>query len=309
MKARGRASGTATLERMSPVTGRRRLPSILAPLALLAGTAGLAGCGGSSSSGTAVRGSAAGTQAQVAQVTKAAYTTSAAPGYKIALTTTASFSGHGFTLTGGGRFTRPGPVGNLQMSVAGTELEEVVDLPYVYVRIQGRPVQGKPWARANIQNTIQALGGTGSLTSNANPSETLQYLKASGSVTPMGTEAVRGVQTTHYRVVADLNRYASMAPAGQQRQAAEQRAKLLERLTGSSTLPLEAWIDGQGHVRRVALQFPICSPAGKVGTSISLEFFDFGPQTPVSVPAAGEVADVSPQVSSKAAQAVENLHC
>jgi hypothetical protein len=89
---------------------------------------------------------------------------------------------------------------------------------------------------------------------------------------------VRGIQTTHYRVVIDLNKL--VARGGPQ--AATYRQLISE--INSSSLPMDVWLDSRNRVNQ--LQFQLTVPVvqgqpGKANVNLSLQLYDFG--TPVSV--------------------------
>jgi hypothetical protein len=280
-------------------TSNRQAGAALALFALLCTGVSLAGCGSSTSSTP---------HTAVVNVTRAAYVTGQTPGFRVAMAVSVGGLGQSATTTANGSFTLPGPRGQMTMTLAGHQLEQVMAWPMVYVHVAGHTLHGKPWVSVDAQRAVESLGLSVSPGQSVNPTEALRYLRASSTVTRVGSEAVRGVRTTHYHAVADLQKYASLASASERGQAA-QGVRLLERLTGQSTLPLEAWIDEQGRVRRVKLALPVCTPAGKLSTSISFELFDFGLQRPVKVPAASEVTDITEEAAAKASQALQNLHC
>jgi hypothetical protein len=124
----------------------------------------------------------------------------------------------------------------------------------------------------------------------------------------VGSETVRGVATTHYHAVIDLNRYPSVV-APSLRAAAARAAALLERVTGQSTLAADVWVDRSGLVRRLALDLSVCSSVGTVDATLSMDIYDFGRQPTVTVPPASEVTDITGTLASQVAQSTQQLGC
>jgi hypothetical protein len=139
----------------------------------------------------------------------------------------------------------------LNVPAAATPLEAVAANGSFYVR--GGPVDsfanGK-WVRVKAGDRGFDLG-------QADPAKLLEYLRSSSSVERLGQATVRGVQTTHY--------------------VARVRA-------GTSRVPLDVWVDGQGLVRRLHVNWQ--------GADASVDLFDFG-DVNVSVPAASDTVDLS----------------
>ena len=101
----------------------------------------------------------------------------------------------------------------------------------------------------------------------------------------IGTESVRGVSATHYRLTIDLARADAALPAGVTVPAGPYR-----RL---SQIPAEVWLDADGLARRIAVMSdPTAGDGGTPMWSI-LELWDFGVLADITPPAPGEV--VSPR--------------
>ena len=110
----------------------------------------------------------------------------------------------------------------------------------------------------------------------------------------VGTEDVRGSATTHYRAVVDLNKAADQSPTA--RDAIKSTVKLL----GSSSMPVDVWVDAQGRVRRMKYVVDLskskvtASTASVPGSvTFTLELFDFGVPVQAVVPPADQVVDLS----------------
>jgi hypothetical protein len=97
--------------------------------------------------------------------------------------------------------------------------------------------------------------------------------------------------------------------APSQRAAARRYAATLTRLTGSKKLPIDVWIDAQSRVRRMSLTLHLCSAAGSISESLSMDFYDYGRQGVVSVPSAAEATDISDQLKGTVQKGLAQLHC
>jgi hypothetical protein len=270
-----------------------------------------AGCGGSSSSGD---GSRVANASYLAAVTRAAYTTDQVPGYKFEIDVTAKLSGKSVSFGGSGAISEKGSQGSLSMEVDGKPLTELIDKPYIYIKSpsdsETSVTHGKPWIRANIDVFSESFGGGSFSSSSADPTQTLSFLKSAGTVTRIGSGSVRGAPATHYHAVIDLARYASAA-APSERAAAKRYTESFKRISGSSTLPMDVWIDGEGRVSRMTFTLSICGPGGsRLHESLSMELYDYGSQQPVvQTPPSSEVTDITSRLKTEVAKGLEQLSC
>jgi hypothetical protein len=121
-----------------------------------------------------------------------------------------------------------------------------------------------------------------------------QIRSVSGDVEKVGSEKVRGVETTHYKAEVDLRKYPDRLPEAQREQARVAVEKLVD-MTGTSTYPMELWIDDDDLVRRVNVSYDLNTPGqdGKSSFSMTMEFFDFGTPVDVSPPPKKDVQDLA----------------
>lgn len=179
---------------------------------------------------------------------------------------------------------------------APVSVTEVIDGTDIYVQLPAaaRPaLGGKPW----IKVSIAQFGGSQS--GATDPSQILSVLNArSSSVAKVGTEQIGGVDTTHYRAFVDLSKAAPGASP-----AAQKLLTQLPALTGSSTLPLDVWIDGSGKPRQMRFSITLnkppagATPAASQGfpetTTITLGVSDYGTPVHVTVPPPDQVSTQS----------------
>lgn len=118
------------------------------------------------------------------------------------------------------------------------------------------------------------------------PSSSLDALRgANGKVTRAGSEKVRGVNTTHYRVTLDLAKAISNSP-----EAERDRVETSVIALGTRNIPADVWIDRQGRVRRLRLRLKggtVANPG-----SVQFEFFDLGTPVTVTQPDPNSVVDL-----------------
>lgn len=285
------------------------LPRVGTSLALIAAATGLAACGGASSK-TAAR--AAPESAYLAAVTRAADVTDRVPGYKLALTATTTINGSSTTLSGSASLDDRGSEGEMTIQVAGKRIEEVFDKPFIYIKLpSGTPASathGKPWGRIDFSAVGSSFGDSTLGEGSSDPAQELGYLKSAGTVTRVGSEAVRGAPVTHYHALIELDRLAAAVPAAQ-RAGERKAAAMLERITGSRTLPMDVWVGADGRVARLSFTESICSPEGKIQESENLELFDYGRQPVVAPPPQAQVSDISSTVESNLAKSLASLSC
>ncbi len=269
--------------------GRRSFVIVQGVVALSA-AAVIAGCGGSGSS-------------QVDPVVRAADVTSQLPGYRIAATATVSTPASGpLQLRMSGLFDRTNRSGTMtaQETVAGHQFQftEVFSGLTFYMRAAGLPqltrlTGGKQWLKFDMSRMLGAMG-LGSLPTGTDPSQFVDFLRAvSSSTTKVGSETVRGVSTTHYRAVVDLNRYPKLVSSSQ-RAAAARSVTTLESALGAHTLPMDAWIDGNSLVRRLGLSFTECVAQQRVQFGMDMDIYDYGSQAQPQMPSATNTFDITP---------------
>lgn len=181
---------------------------------------------------------------------------------------------------------------------AGWKVEIVQDGDVGYLRlpaIDGQLPEGKTWVRSTAGD-VEAAGfdfkELDAFTRN-DPRDVLGALRGlSGGVETAGSEELRGVETTHYRALLD--------PAELVREATATNAdaaSVLVRLsqTGVAEVPLDVWVDGDGLVRKLALDVDVPeATSGQEGSvSLAFELWDYGEAVEIDLPPAAQVADAS----------------
>lgn len=190
----------------------------------------------------------------------------------------------------------------LQMGGAAAQagmgsMEMVVDGTTAYLKVSNHQQLGlpTPWLQMDLED-MAGMEGLGDLQQwNSDPSQTMEMLRGvSDDVEEVGSEDLRGEQTTHYRATLDLER-ALDEDAEQTPERARQMIQQLIDSLGASTLPVEVWIDGEGRLRQQTFTLDLPGTARTQGQAFSMdmryELFDFGTAVDVQPPPADAVTD------------------
>jgi hypothetical protein len=264
--------------------------------------AGLCAVAGAAAVGVLALGGGGGAVAST-PVSLAADITSNQPGYRFKFALAAAGDGVNLAMTGTGAInTGAAPSGSMSFTIGDTTVNEVLAGPYLYIQ---SPTSADTWYRASTAAFANSTFAGGASLSSGDPAQTLQWLRAAGSVSDEGSQTIGGVATTHYRALVDLGRYAAAASAQQQATAARY-VQLLEHLTGSATLPVDVWIDGSNLVRRIQIDLPLSIHSASLDETVTMNLFDYGAQA-APPPPAGQVTDITSQVSSQLSQSLKAL--
>jgi LppX_LprAFG lipoprotein len=252
---------------------------LLAPLALL-----LAACGGSSPTPTETRtAAAAGPLAAAAQKTQAAGSEKMQMQATIRLTPKSAF-----VLSGSGAFDDKANDGVLNSTIAvpnsgSTTLQEVFSRSTMWLKsplFAAALPADKSWLKLDLTNTKAAdsLGFDFKALTGQNPGDVLSQLEQTGKVTALGKEKVGGVETTRYRGTID-------SQSGQ-----------ADSTTGAIYKPVDVWVDDQGLVRKVQLDYTARTDPSKPARShvvLVMTFSNFGTPVKVTTPSDSESLDAS----------------
>jgi len=215
---------------------------------------------------------------------------------KVDVTLSMSVSGHDLGGTGTGAFDYVKRDGSLSITIdpVGT-LHEVMTPDGIYMQLpesersaMEAQTGGKSWieisfssiskqAGVDLSSLMQQSGGQ-------DPASSLRMLGEAGDFHLVGTESVRGVETTHYAGTVDI---ASVLRSKSTDSAATDR--LLQQYS-STDVPVDMWLDADGVARRMSQTLPLKTP----GTmKMTIEFYAFGTPVTVTVPPASDVFDAA----------------
>jgi hypothetical protein len=187
-------------------------------------------------------------------------------------------------------------LGAVRVVFSGGTLD--AQLPPAAAGVIGAISGGKSWVSVDLNRLAQSgygapLGALGVGTTD-NPAQQLGYLRAISDTTRLvGPEQIDGVATTHYAGAVDLDKVPAAADPSTRPAIDRLKAQL-----GSSLLPVDVWIDGDGKLRRVAQTVNVPAtpnaPAGvPTSSTTTITFSDVGSAPAVVPPPADQVADVS----------------
>lgn len=209
---------------------------------------------------------------------------------KFVLTSQTRIGSQKVTFTGDGLFDFGAKAGSLDLKLVaggrGGDIQERITGGNLYLSLPNMPGIFYKLALADV-------GGT-SLGSSTDPSASFAALKGvSNGVQRVGSEAQRGVQTTHYKGAIDVQK-ALASSSGLAKD-------LLQKgfaSSGLKTLPFDAYIDSAGRLRKYvqAVQLPGSAKTGgkPIDATTTVELFDFGTKVDVQVPPVAKTKDGAP---------------
>jgi hypothetical protein len=278
---------------------KARIGSALAVLVLAAGPTGCGSEDGNGKGGDAAEARPSATP-PVRAVQDAYRKTVAAGTAKMTVTSEVVAEGQDLTAHGSGVADLKDGTSRVTLTSQGTTVEQRVLDGVVYQRPAGEErgtlPDGKTWTKIDLARLAKT--GSAGRAQVSDPAEPVRYLKNLGSedVTRLGTRTLDGTPTTHYRLSVPVSAL-SQGDAGQERE--------LRRRLGTSTLPLDLWLDGQGRLRqeRVRLTLhpldrktPGQENAAVTSTTV-LRFSDYGTEVRVGAPPAGDTTDVTDRMT------------
>jgi uncharacterized protein YidB (DUF937 family) len=180
------------------------------------------------------------------------------------------------------------------------KLEAIQDGDTVYLAfplIADQLPPGKTWVKGDAKTLSGADAGQlkqfGSL-AGTDPRDVFGLLKAvSGSITAVGSDKIRGVETSHYHATIDPAKLEQLVPADQRQGLGglDQSA----RQAGLAEIPVDVWVDADQQVRKIAVDVDGKQPGtdAAVKASLVVELYDYGTPLQLKLPPADEVVDAS----------------
>ena len=280
---------------------RFRRAATAATLSLLT----LAACGGNASNSAAPADKAAATTTTTAAPTPLELVLASSD--KVADTSTMAFSmtmgTPGGSFTGQGAMDVKGPLMTMTMDMAslmppaerkaGTKVAMVLNDQAMYMQFPGlaKETGGKHWMRLDLATLGEGnpFAAMADQFRNADPSKNVEFLEGVKDVTTVGTEDVRGVPTTHYKVTIDLKQALKDVPESLRATVTE----ALSQMGGDGMLPGEVWLDDEGLPRRFVydMSLPVGAGGAPAVLHFSMEMFDFGQPVSVTIPPDNDVVD------------------
>ena len=140
----------------------------------------------------------------------------------------------------------------------------------------------KPWTMVDTKS-LGVDSGDVLASQGADPTQGLDFLSGLGAnAKEVGSEKVRGVDTTRVDTTVDLAILMKNTPPDQQAQA--------RVMFGNKTaLPVSIWVDGQNRARKFDITFELTQQGKTIPAKTSYEFFGFGEKVSISAPPASQV--------------------
>src|SRR5205823_4325010 len=132
--------------------------------------------------------------------------------------------------------------------------------------------EGKTWIEITEKDFKEAGVGSLSEAQQGSPLDSLKALRASGHTVKSGPATVAGVPATKYHTTVDL-----------------EKEKLADKV-GMKRLPVDAWIDRKGRVRKIS--FAVSSSDRTKSGKFSFLLTGFGPAKTVGSPPSDQTVDV-----------------
>lgn len=236
-------------------------------------------------------------QAPQDAIVLAASKTNEAGTYKADIAGTMEVAGQSVDMSGTGAFDNAKKQGQMSytMTLAGQDIDMdmVFDWPVFYMRFPpalGPLPGGKSWVEMDFEKVGQEQGidlGQLMQAGQSDPSQGLDYLRGVSDVQAVGDEDIRGVPTTHYTGVVDLQ-----ALGGKDPELKKQLDQLVER-SGIESVPVEVWVDDEGFVRRMKQTLEGNGSGLQMNMTMTTDLYDFGTDVSVEKPPADQVVDVA----------------
>ncbi|GEM_PF-1411981 len=191
------------------------------------------------------------------------------------------------------------------------KLQAIVDYDgglVVYMKVPdslASDLGGKQWMQVDVGALMQQQGmdiDLGSLLQGQSndPTQGLGMVRGADNVVKIGTDTIRGVQTTHYQLTVDLDKAIADAPTPEARDSLQK----LSNLYTVRKLPVDLWLDDQGRVRRfqeslnsgtIRLPNNLLTQGDPFAGHVTLTYdlYDFGRPVDVTLPPSSQVANIN----------------
>ena len=167
-----------------------------------------------------------------------------------------------------------------------TSMDLVIDGTTMYMRGGMFPDAG--WIKVDAEHagTEGSFGGSTQM----DPTAFLEFLRGADGVEVVGTEDVRGNETTHFSGTIDPRQLLEAAPSGEEHDAAVEAIEGLEAQLGDVEITFDAWIDGAGVPWRFSIAFT--PDGGDGGMEMTFDIIELGGDVRIEVPSGKDVTDL-----------------
>jgi len=142
------------------------------------------------------------------------------------------------------------------------------------------------WVSMSAEDAGSTAGSFGAAPSN--PTDLIGEFGEDVEIEELGSETVRGVNTTHYRMIVDMAEM--MAEADPE---ALEELESMGPISADGTMPIEFWVGDDGYLYRILMEFTGDTDAADGFGSMRMlwEMFDYGADIVIEAPPADQVTD------------------
>jgi len=184
------------------------------------------------------------------------------------------------------------------------QMDMVFDRRFYYMKfpLAQAELGGKEWMKFDMLKTSKALGIDPAITrasqQQGDPAMSLRFLRSvSDDVEQLGTETIRGMETTHYRATVDFRQYPELVAPDKRDEARRSVDRLIELSGGEETADMEVWIGKDKLVHRMKQEQNMKLPGQNQVTrsTFTMDFVDYGAKVRIVPPDKDEVRDITDQ--------------
>lgn len=181
------------------------------------------------------------------------------------------------------------------VGAADLVIRELIDDGQLYMTskiFKGQLPGKRSWLRIDLDEMKDQKGfdqaALGTNGPSQDPSQVLDYLHGAGPAERVGTETIRGTETTHYRAEVDLRR-ALKASKGKAAQRSIQ--SLLDVVGTKAAVPIDVWLDRDHRVLRERVKYTATLKGVANAMDFTTDFSDFGTSVSVHTPPTSDTVD------------------
>ena len=187
-----------------------------------------------------------------------------------------------------------------------------IQLPFFNDIVEQIGFPGVRWVETDSREKIaqdSEIARTLAPMNQQDPGQLLDYVPAAETEERLGEETVGGAKTTHYRGRIVLDEIVRRLPA-EERAGVEYNLDQVRRGTGEDEVPIEAWIDDAGLLRRLRMNYrfernPETGAPFDAELVLNTELSDFGVRVEPREPAEDETVRIAEIVKAAEGAAAE----
>ena len=253
----------------------------------------------------------------VTAVAEAAKRTASYPGARMTLDAQMEIPGSetGMTMEGAGIYNSAGrsrttltttelPPEAAAQFPEGIEMEQVAELTpgtfvtYMRSNMFGELPDDAEWMKLDMSEETPD-------SASMDPRSTLRQLRSTSELETLGTEVVRGVETTHYRALVDQEAEIERLRSEGDDAAADALEQAIDA-TETSTFEMEVWVSERQVIRRFAIEMPFGPTMQNATMRMTSDLYDFGVNPEIELPDDEDAFDATEIAQSQIEAAAES---